>query len=184
LPRDRGASEEHSAKDETRGTELAIVEYPTYPDASTEEIVDDFGFVLVMRVVGRDEPRAQPQSRYAGARESDTRGEPIEEQATGGGRPDIVRPVRFEVERVIQGTFEECAAFDVPGGTVGRDSLVTPLFPTRIRLGDKVLAFGLGDVDDPTAPRRIQHMVLTAEDGTVTIPFGDRETVDADTWEP
>lgn len=185
LPRDRGANDTVASNDEPKdGDELITTEYPTYPEASTRDLVNEFDFVVVMRVVGRDEPRAAPQRQFAGALESGASGGSVEDAATGGGRPDVVRPARFEVQRVIRGTFEDCAEFDVPGGVAGEHALVNPLFPDRLETGKRVLAFGLGTSGDEGDPLRVQHMVVTAEDGTVTLPFGGGEIVDVDTWEP
>lgn len=183
LPRDRDESRRPPVDNET-GDENVTSEYPTYPDLSTDAIVDQFNFVWVMEAVGRDAAVTARQSHFAGALESGTSTPPVEAAATGGGRPTVVRPARFEIQRVIQGPSAQCVALDVPGGSVGSNRVVTPLFPARLEVGVRVLSFGLGVSGDASSPVRVQHMLVVNPDGTVVLPFGGQETVDVDTWQP
>jgi hypothetical protein len=156
-----------------------------WPDLTTSAMLDKFEQVAVLRVVGRDLPMRQSGSLGVGGRRPGAL-DPISDRAAPGtpvdpGQALVVRPTRFQVERLIKGDVGSCMVLNVPGGTVGSYHYTTSLFPSRLHLGDRVLMLGHGSENDAEAELMLY---VDAFSGLTKLPFGGADAIDVDTWTP
>lgn len=145
-------------------------------------------FLAVLRVVDRGEPRQKGPSLRFGARQPGD-GKDAERDADLAGSPlrsvpRVVRPILFRAEQALKGVVPRCLLLEVPGGSAGDVTEETGgLFPHRLRVGDRVLAFlTTGDVGGAPVPLWSSLMLAVSPEGIVRFPF-DGTTVDLDTFE-
>jgi hypothetical protein len=136
---------------------------------STEEALAYMDLVGVLEVVSRRAPVAA--GRVDGRPR--TGAIPSTQVSAAPGRTDV------DIVRPIKGSFpSQCLDLDVPGGTVGKLRHETSRFPEKFKKGDRVLAISAAD------PFNTVYMYLADKDGWLTLPFGDMERVNVNTWSP
>lgn len=146
----------------------------------TPEVLGGNDAVAVLRVVSRGAPIAAADDQRGGARQSMPRRPPEE----GAQWFTVVRPMRLEVVRELKGSLPKCLDLDVPGGTSGEFSESSNVFPRQGAPGDRLLAFfATRDARGPIVPFAMA-MWRADEEGWLTLPFGDGERVDLETWNP
>jgi hypothetical protein len=144
----------------------------------SDQLLRQWEAFAVLQVVSRGIPTAIADPREFGARPSRQHPPP------GPGESDfeVIRPTRFAVVRPLKGSIPDCLDLDVPGGTVG--SVSSDGFAPAFGVGDRMLAFFMLH-DDSGAPAPWANIMLLADkNGLVTLPFGDRDRLNVDTWVP
>lgn len=152
---------------------------PTYSSASRDDILAQYEIIAVLSVVDRAAPTLVASSRSVGAHTAASR---VPDAANAPrAMKHVVRPVAFRVDRLIKGqTSGSCLALDVPGGRAGNVIERTQLFPASLTVGERVVAFLSSSVDQGSLVAT--SMLAVASDGSVTFPWGDKGTVNVDSW--
>lgn len=154
----------------------SVVDFNRGPTAETLGGTDA---VAVLRVVSRAEAVAAAEAEEPNARPSAPH-----ERPKAGSQFTVLRPARLAVVRQLKGSLPQCLDLDVPGGRAGMFTKTGSQFPAQLAPGDQLLGLiATQDEKGPTAPYATA-LFRADRDGWLTLPFGDRERVNVNTWEP
>lgn len=145
----------------------------------TAELLGGSDAVAVLRVVSRAAPLPALDDGQPNAGPSAPHAPP-----KAGSPFTVVRPTRLAVVRQLKGSLPQCLDLDIPGGTAGTFTKTDSRFPAQLAPDDQLLGL-IATQDDkgPTAPYATA-LFLADRDGWLTLPFGDRERVNVNTWKP
>jgi hypothetical protein len=97
----------------------------------------------------------------------------------------VLRPTRLAVIRPLKGQLPPCLDLDIPGGTAGNSQYHPSQFPARFAPGDEMLGlFSTHDQPGTSIPPYAQALLLAGSTGHLTLPFGDNDRIDINTWTP
>lgn len=155
-----------------------------YAPVNTGQYLQAYEALAVVQVVSRAGGTAGPNDHRLGARPSGLRTAPDPAIAARDGFK-VLRPTRFAVIRQLKGQLNPCLDLDVPGGTAGLFQYRSSQFPARYGSGDKLLGlFSTHDQPGTTVTAYAQTLLKADSDGNLTLPFGDHETINVNTWTP
>lgn len=150
-----------------------------FPRATTTEILKNFEAAGVYEVVSRQEAIAVARGpQDFGARSSSARSQAEIDRENFS----VVRPTRLALDRSLIGTLADCLDLDLPGGVTDLYDVSEDGFPPEgVTRGDRAIVFFVKyNADSPQA-----SLMLKADDkGNVRLPFGDREVVNIESWNP
>ena len=155
-----------------------------YAPVGTARYLQAYEAVAVVQVVSRAGGTAAPDDHQLGARPSRPHAAPDPATAARDGFK-VVRPARLAVTRLLKGELSACLELDVPGGTAGLYQYHASQFPDRFSPGDKMLGlFSTHDEQGIGVPAYAQTLLKADPDGNLTLPFGDHDHINVNTWTP
>jgi hypothetical protein len=148
----------------------------------TAQSLSSYEEIAVVQVISRDAPVAAADTGHLGARKSVVHPPPPADVAPPF---QVFRPARVVTLRQLKGTVDTCLDLDVPGGTSRRFQEGNYLFPDTFAPGDKMLAlFSDNDTPGTRIAPYAQMLLKAAPGGSVTLPFGDHDHINVNTWNP
>lgn len=155
-----------------------------YAPVHTGQYLEGYEAVAVVQVVSRAGGMASADDHQLGARPFGPQTAPAAATAAREGFK-VLRPTRLAVIRLLKGQLPPCLDLDVPGGTAGLYQYHASQFPAAFGPGDKMLGlFSTHDQPGPTVPAYAQTLLKADPDGNLTLPFGDRDQINVNTWTP
>jgi hypothetical protein len=168
---------------------FAVNSSTDYIPGSTAQFLQGYEVIAVLKVISRAAPQPVAADNQIGARPASSHASSIATDQMGYPHFKVIRTTRLAVLRNLKGALASCQDLDIPGGTSGKYRMDDPQFPATFAPGDELL--GLFSTHDNAAPGQsvtvapyAQILLRAAPDGSLTLPFGDHDQINVNTWNP